>query len=117
MASQDNLQETYDALSTILKDPETFNQVVDTVFGNIDVNGNGSLEFKELNVFITAVCGQMGVNDPPNPDQVNHVFKHLDLNSDNNVSRDELAVFLQHLFNEQLKHTEEKLKRHPPASR
>lgn len=32
-----------------------------------------------------------------------HVFRHLDLDSDNNVSKDELAVFLRHLFSEQLK--------------
>lgn len=37
------------------------------------------------------------------PVQVHHVFKHLDLNNDNTVSKDELAVFLKHLFTEQLK--------------
>lgn len=35
--------------------------------------------------------------DPPNREQVRHVFKHLDLNNDLGVSRDELEVFLKHL--------------------
>ena len=49
--------------------------------------------------------------------QVNHVFKHLDLNSDNSVSVDELAVFLRHLFSEQMKHTQEKLRKQATASK
>ena len=44
------------------------------------------------------------------------MFKHLDLNSDNSVTIDELAVFLRHLFNEQMKHTLEKLKKEEEAA-
>ena len=45
------------------------------------------------------------------------MFKHLDLNSDNSVTVDELAVFLRHLFNEQMKHTQEKLRKEATASK
>lgn len=36
--------------------------------------------------------------------------QHLDLNNDKSVSKSELEVFLKHLFKEQLKATNEKLK-------
>eukprot|EP00798_Chlamydomonas_sp_ICE-L_P007718 gene7718-887_t len=91
-----SLIETRDSLKAILGDEEAFQQVLD---------------IGELHKFIMGVCGDMGVQDSPNRDQVNHVFQHLDLNSDDEVSKDELSVFLRHLFNEQLKHTEEKLKK------
>ncbi len=38
------------------------------------------------------------------------MFQHLDLDNDNTVTRNEMSVFLRHLFKEQLKHCAEKLK-------
>lgn len=56
-----SLQETYDSLSIILGNENTFNQVVNTVFANLDVNENGALDLTELHDFIVACCGDMGL--------------------------------------------------------
>jgi hypothetical protein len=46
----------------------------------------------------------------PSKEQIQHVFRHLDLNGDDAVNKEELAVFLRHLFKEQLKQTGDKLR-------
>ena len=140
------MEDTHEALTVILNNSECFAQVVDTVFGVMDTDSNGLLNYTELQGFIETVCGNLGacqaplpslspshvrpppplntshkhprlacppagVQNVPSPDQVKHVFKHLDLNSDSNVSKDELDVFLKHLFKEQLKHLDARLKK------
>ena len=45
-------QETFESLQTILNDEPTFQKVVDAVFGNMDMNGNGVLDPTELAIFM-----------------------------------------------------------------
>lgn len=41
-----SLQETLDSLQLILSNEQTFQQVVDTVFSNLDGNQDGTLDIK-----------------------------------------------------------------------
>ncbi|KAG1675690.1 hypothetical protein FOA52_002399 [Chlamydomonas sp. UWO 241] len=95
--------EAREALSTILEHEPTFQRVVDSVFSTMDHNSDGSLEPHEMGMFLARVCGQYGVTTPPNTSQVAHLFRHLDLDGDNDVSRDEMEAFLRHVFDEQLR--------------
>lgn len=102
LANAPSLEETIEALETILGDEDTFQKVVTSVFTNMDKNGNGFLEPKELGEFLGEVSRQVEGIEPPTSSQVFHVFKHLDLNSDHSISRDEMEVFLRHSFQQQL---------------
>jgi len=95
-------QETFESLQIVMSDEPTFQKLVDTVFRNMDANKSGTLDSKELTAFMVQVCDDMGIQDPPTSAQAYQVFKHLDLNGDNSVTRDELTVFLRHLFTEQM---------------
>ena len=44
----EQIEKTYEALKVILSDEETFNHVASEVFRVIDINGDESLEKKEV---------------------------------------------------------------------
>mmetsp|Transcript_15553 Transcript_15553/g.26904 ORF Transcript_15553/g.26904 Transcript_15553/m.26904 type:complete len:134 (-) Transcript_15553:319-720(-) len=104
-----DLQHTFESLSIILEDTNVFNRVVDRVFEELDVDNNQSLDVAEFQGYIETTCKRLGVREVPNHDQVVHVFKHLDLDNDLAVCKDELAVFLHHLFSEQRRACADKL--------
>lgn len=46
----------------------------------------------------------------PSFEQIKQVFRHIDLNNDASVTREELSVFLRHMLREQAKQYVERLK-------
>jgi hypothetical protein len=56
--------------------------------------------------FREAKASTLTFRSPPTCLQIEHVFRHLDLNSDDSVARDELEAFLRHLFSEHLRQFE-----------
>ncbi|KAJ9522434.1 hypothetical protein QJQ45_008274 [Haematococcus lacustris] len=101
--SSSGSSEAQEALRIILSDEAVFTQVVDSLFESLDINKNQGLDQRELQLYITQCCEDLGVKEPPSQEQVAHVFRHLDLNNDNSVNKDELSAFLLHLFQEQLR--------------
>lgn len=71
----------------------------------------GTLDTSELERYISGHAESMGVTETPTSEQVHSIFQHLDLNCDSKVSREELAVFLKHFFQQQLKQCELTLSR------
>ena len=99
----ESVQETYDALTAILSDEKTFNEVVESVFKSIDKDNSGTLEKKEIEEFISTICGEMNIKKLPGSDSVEQVFKEIDTDHSNNISQGELGVFLKTIFLEQKK--------------
>ena len=95
------VQETYKALDSLLKDPKIFDEVVSAVFSSIDKDGNGTLEIEEVEEFINGVCSEMGIKNAPGKESIKEVFDELDEDKSKNISKEELAKFLRALFEEQ----------------
>ncbi|KAG2489181.1 hypothetical protein HYH03_012407 [Edaphochlamys debaryana] len=102
------LRETHESLSVLLSDEGAFDAVLDAVFAKMDSNGDGQLDLNELESYLQGCCAGLGLAQPQ-PQQVQGVFKQLDLDNDRGISRDELAVFLRHFFQEQVKYCALKL--------
>ncbi|GIL65406.1 hypothetical protein Vafri_19158 [Volvox africanus] len=96
------LRQTHEALSTILSDDGAFEAVLSTVFDNIDWKRDGTVDNQELERYIGDACEGMGLAAPMTG-QVQGIFHQLDLNNDQAISREELAVFLRHFFQQQVK--------------
>ncbi|EFJ44516.1 hypothetical protein VOLCADRAFT_95224 [Volvox carteri f. nagariensis] len=96
------LRQTHEALSIILSDDSAFEAVLNTVFEDIDFKLDGSVDNYELERYIGNACAGMGLA-PPETGQIHGIFLHLDLNNDKAISREELAVFLRHFFQQQVK--------------
>ncbi len=111
MKSAREITETYNALDALLKDSNTFSEVVSAVFSSIDTDGNGTLEIKEVQDFITGVCTEMGIKKAPKEASIKEVFEELDEDKSMNISRDELAKFLRVLFEEQKNQLAKQLKK------
>lgn len=94
----EQIEKTYDALRVILSDEETFNHVAMEVFRVIDINGDESLEKKEVVQFIESICKEMGLQNGPDEKTISEVFKELDEDGSNEISSDELKHFLRKIF-------------------
>jgi len=106
-----SLEETYKALDTLLKDEGTFKQVVEAVFESIDTDKSGSIDIKEIEVFINSVCKEMGIGQQPDKAAIETVFKELDTDKSNSIDKEELGKFLRTLFEEQKKQLEAAMKK------
>ena len=87
---QDSIEKTYEALKIILNDEETFNHVAMEVFKTIDINGDESLQKKEVVDFIENICQEMGLSYGPDEQTISEVFKELDADGSNEIDADEL---------------------------
>lgn len=110
--SEADLHETLQSLKIILSDTVSFEKVVTSVFAGIDADSNNTLTLAELQNFLGGISGTMNL-PAPEPAQVQGVFRQLDLNGDRGISRDELSVFLRHLFQEQVKFCQSRLHLQP----
>ncbi|PNH04855.1 hypothetical protein TSOC_008893 [Tetrabaena socialis] len=104
------LRQTHEALSCLLLDDGAFESVLNAVFEHMDGNRDGRLDPVELETYIGEACKGMGL-EAPQKAQVQGVFNQMDLNDDAAISRDELAIFLRHFFQEQVKFCALKLHR------
>ena len=104
------IQETYNAIDTLLSDEKTFSEVVTAVFTSIDKDGSGTLEIDEVEEFIMSVCSEMGIKNAPAKGNIRDVFEELDEDKSKNISKDELAKFLRVLFEEQRNQLAKQLK-------
>merc|ERR1740139_359956 len=96
------IEQTYLALRVILSDEATFHHVCHEVFATIDVNGDKSLEKKEVRNFVDNICLGMGMEEKPDDATIAEVFAELDEDGSNEISLDEMKVFLRKLFSNQL---------------
>ena len=92
------IDQTLETLNVLLKDDETFHHVVDALFRAIDTNNDGSLERAEIKDFIDGICTDMGLQRNPDDASLEQVFNELDVDGDNDISPDELEVFLKRIF-------------------
>ena len=81
-----------------MNDEETFHHVCTEVFKTIDVNNDGSLEKKEIRNFIDNICQEMGMQSIPDDNTIAEVFHELDTDGSNDISIDEMKVFLRKIF-------------------
>ena len=56
------------------------------MFKVIDINGDESLEKKEVVHFIESICKEMGLVNPPDDKTISEVFKELDADGSNDIS-------------------------------
>ena len=96
--SQEELEQTYEALKMILEDDDTFGHVCAEVFKTIDIDGSGSLERTEIRNFINNMCSEMGMKSNPDDKTIQEVFAELDEDGSNDISTEELKGFLRKLF-------------------
>lgn len=98
MSSNEEMEQTYEALKVILEDDETFTHVCSEVFKTIDVDSSGSLEKAEIKNFINNICLEMGMKNNPDDKTIQEVFAELDEDNSDDISIDELKGFLRKLF-------------------
>ncbi len=98
MSSQEEMEQTYEALKVILEDEDTFNHVCQEVFKTIDADGSGSLERSEIKNFINNICIEMGMKNNPDDKTITEVFAELDPDRSDDISTEELKIFLRKLF-------------------
>ncbi len=110
MSGLDEIQETYNALTQLLDDEESFGKVVKAVFNVIDKDNSGTIELNEIEDFIENVCKEMGINKNPDKNSIKEVFKELDEDHSNSIDEKELAKFLKILFGDQRAQCEATLK-------
>jgi Ca2+-binding EF-hand superfamily protein len=85
-------------LKVILNDEETFHHVCTEVFRTIDINNDGNLEKKEIRNFIDNICQEMGMESNPDDTTIAEVFNELDEDGSNDISIDEMKMFLRKIF-------------------
>ena len=98
MSTSSEIEQTYEALTVILNDDETFHHVCTEVFKTIDVNNDGSLEKNEIRNFIDNICQEMGMQSLPDDNTIAEVFHELDSDGSNEVSIKEMKAFLRKIF-------------------
>uniref|UniRef100_A0A7S0YSG9 EF-hand domain-containing protein n=1 Tax=Polytomella parva TaxID=51329 RepID=A0A7S0YSG9_9CHLO len=103
LESEEDLEQCHKALSFILTDEEAFNRVLKSIFDTIDLDENGTIETSELERFISCLSSKMHVSTPTSQ-QIQFIFSHLDLNSDNVVQKEELAIFVKHMLQERVRY-------------
>ena len=95
------MSEAKEAINAILSNEKLFKHVVNEVYKTIDIDGSGTIEVEEIQEFITNICNETGIGDPPDIDAVTSVFKELDEDGSNTIEIEELEKFLRLLFEEQ----------------
>lgn len=98
MTSTAEIEQTFEALKVILNDEETFHHVCTEVFKTIDINNDGNLEKKEIRNFIDNICQEMGMESNPDDTTIAEVFNELDEDGSNDISIDEMKMFLRKIF-------------------
>ena len=98
MTSTAEIEQTFEALKVILNDEETFHHVCTEVFRTIDINNDGNLEKKEIRNFIDNICQEMGMESNPDDTTIAEVFNELDEDGSNDISIDEMKMFLRKIF-------------------
>ena len=83
MANQEEMEQTYEALKTILEDQNVFDNVVQEIFEQIDTDGNGNLEREEIKDYILKLCKEIGMKHHPNDRTMEEIFKDLDSQASN----------------------------------
>lgn len=99
--------EIFEHTSTVLSDPDTFKTVVSLVF-NLMSGSKGVVKLGDLSSYFATIASEVD-EDIPTKSQVSQVFKAMDLDGDQAVTKDELQVFLRHLLTQHQQHSEEKL--------
>ena len=98
MSTTAEIEQTFEALKVILNDEETFHHVCTEVFKTIDINNDGSLEKKEIRNFIDNICQEMGMESNPDDVTIAEVFNELDEDGSNDISIEEMKLFLKKIF-------------------
>ena len=78
----------------ILKDEATFKKFAKTVFDSFDINGNNSIDKKELQVALVKFAKESGTAIP-DESIITETMKELDKNSSNTLTIDEFESFVR----------------------
>ena len=103
MQTKEEIQETYEALNSLLKDDKIFCETVQRIFMDIDKDNSGALDKDEVKEFLEKICHHMGITKPPSSKHIELIFKELDADKSGTISVKELGFFMKSLF-EQMRH-------------
>ena len=91
----EELLQTFEALTIILEDQGSFDKVLRETFKAFDKDGSGTINLGEIKTFMNGTSLKMDDNT------FNAVFAELDEDGTNDVSKEELGRFLRRLFTNQ----------------
>jgi hypothetical protein len=101
--------EVYENTGHALNDKDTFNTVVEIAYRLIKGDGKGdAVKLGDLIKYFGAISADFK-EDAPTRTQVKTVFRAMDLDGDQLITKDELQVFLRHMLSEHRRHSEEKI--------
>jgi len=101
--------EVFENTGHVLNDTGTFNTVVDISYRLIKGDGKGdAIKLGDLIKYFGAISADFK-EDTPTRTQVKTVFRAMDLDADQMITKDELQVFLRHMLSEHRRHSEEKI--------
>ena len=92
-----------ESLKMILRNSKLFKSVVGVVFREIDTDGSGSLDIKEVHDFFMRQIVYSLEENKPDTDRIGSIFKELDRDKSGSIDMNELGEFLRELFKEQRK--------------
>jgi Ca2+-binding EF-hand superfamily protein len=88
----EELLQTYEALTVILTDESQFTKVIKEIFKTFDIDGSGTISLDEIKKFMNGTSLKMDDNT------FREVFAELDEDGTNDVSQEELGRFMRRLF-------------------
>ena len=92
-----------DAINKILDNPKTFDSLIDKLFSIIDKDNSGGLDLGEMEEFMITSANSMGMSAPPSKENIKAMFDKLDINKDKVLSKEELAIFVRSMLEDQRK--------------
>ncbi len=88
----EELQQTFEALTVILEDQASFDKVLRETFRVFDEDNSGTISLTEIKKFMSSTSLKM------DDKTFNSVFAELDEDGTNDISKEELGKFFRRLF-------------------
>ena len=82
------------SLKDIIKDEEKIRDVARVGFESVDTDKSGYIDSKELGKVMEDISKDLGV-EPPKPDEIKEVLKHLDTDKSGKIEFDEFVVLIK----------------------
>ena len=84
-------------IQDILNNEEKLNKIIDQAFKNVDSDGSGSIEEKELEKIMVQITCDMGA-EPPTKEDIKEVMEELDKDRNNTIDRDEFGYLIKNIL-------------------
>ena len=86
-----------DEIDKILNDPEKLQETVDYVFGEADIDSNGTIDASEFAKHMKGVYENIGLSSPSD-DDIQKYMGELDTNKDGKLDKDEFKTYVVNML-------------------